>query len=493
MITAAKNKSAIPYAVKFLYTNQSCNTFPTENTIELLHKLFPKEDSINRQKLAAANALISPVSIISGGPGTGKTTTVIKILLLLLNENPNLHISLAAPTGKAAARLSESIEKQKASFKTTHPQLENLLDKIPNSSTTLHRLLKFNPSQIKPKFHAYHPLPTDLIIIDEASMIDLYIFNLLIQALPKHIRVIILGDKDQLASVEAGAIMGEACKTIGYDQNRLNELEKIIGESLSDEFQPLNAPLNNVTLLTKSYRFSEKSGIGQLSSAINQQDALAFEPIIEKFPNELKFVNSKIEKKWLHEIDALLKNYHQLCQTETRITELFKALHQMRILCATNVSDFGTKAINEYISTQIFKSLDNHTLYHGQAIMILQNDYVNNVFNGDIGIIFKENNKVIAYFESDNESPRSIPVQLLPQYETAFAMTIHKSQGSEFDNVIIVLPDFSSQILTTELLYTGITRAKKTLTVIAEPEIIKNTIKKKTDRFSGISHQLEIL
>lgn len=492
-IYLTKNLNFEKNIVKFLHTNQSCNTFPTENTIELLHKLFPKEDSINRQKLAAANALISPVSIISGGPGTGKTTTVIKILLLLLNENPNLHISLAAPTGKAAARLSESIEKQKASFKTTHPQLENLLDKIPNSSTTLHRLLKFNPSQIKPKFHAYHPLPTDLIIIDEASMIDLYIFNLLIQALPKHIRVIILGDKDQLASVEAGAIMGEACKTIGYDQNRLNELEKIIGESLSDEFQPLNAPLNNVTLLTKSYRFSEKSGIGQLSSAINQQDALAFEPIIEKFPNELKFVNSKIEKKWLHEIDALLKNYHQLCQTETRITELFKALHQMRILCATNVSDFGTKAINEYISTQIFKSLDNHMLYHGQAIMILQNDYVNNVFNGDIGIIFKENNKVIAYFESDNESPRSIPVQLLPQYETAFAMTIHKSQGSEFDNVIIVLPDFSSQILTTELLYTGITRAKKTLTVIAEPEIIKNTIKKKTDRFSGISHQLEIL
>ena len=352
-IYLTKNLNFEKNIVKFLHTNQSCNTFPTENTIELLHKLFPKEDSINRQKLAAANALISPVSIISGGPGTGKTTTVIKILLLLLNENPNLHISLAAPTGKAAARLSESIEKQKASFKTTHPQLENLLDKIPNSSTTLHRLLKFNPSQIKPKFHVYHPLPTDLIIIDEASMIDLYIFNLLIQALPKHIRVIILGDKDQLASVEAGAIMGEACKTIGYDQNRLNELEKIIGESLSDEFQPLNAPLNNVTLLTKSYRFSEKSGIGQLSSAINQQDALAFEPIIEKFPNELKFVNSKIEKKWLHEIDALLKNYHQLCQTETRITELFKALHQMRILCATNVSDFGTKAINEYIDDYI--------------------------------------------------------------------------------------------------------------------------------------------
>ena len=142
---------------------------------------------------------------------------------------------------------------------------------------------------------------------------------------------------------------------------------------------------------------------------------------------------------------------------------------------------------------KVIAGYDNETLYHGQAIMILQNDYVNNVFNGDIGIIFKENNKVIAYFESDNESPRSIPVQLLPQYETAFAMTIHKSQGSEFDNVIIVLPDFSSQILTTELLYTGITRAKKTLTVIAEPEIIKNTIKKKTDRFSGISHQLEIL
>lgn len=492
-IYLTKNLNFEKNIVEFLHSNQNSSTLPSEDTIELLHKLFPKEQSLNRQKLAATNTLISPVSIISGGPGTGKTTTVIKILLLLLNENPNLHISLAAPTGKAAARLSESIEKQKIAFKDSHPELTDLLDKIPASSTTLHRLLKFNPSQIKPKFHAYHPLPTDLIIIDEASMIDLHIFNLLIQALPSHIRVIILGDKDQLASVEAGAIMGEACKTIGYNEARLNELEQIIDESLANDFSPTNVPLNNVTLLTQSYRFKENSGIGQLAAAINRQEPLAFEPIIENFSDELKFINSKTDKKWLLEIDELLKQYHVLCQTDAKITELFKALHQVRILCATNVSEFGTKAINEYISTQIFKSSDNHVLYHGQAIMILQNDYVNNVFNGDIGIIFKENDRVIAYFESDNEQPRSIPVQLLPQYETAFAMTIHKSQGSEFDNVMIVLPNFSSQILTTELLYTGVTRAKTKLCIIGEPDIIKTMIRKKTARFSGISHQLEQL
>ena len=489
-IYLTKNLNYEKIIVDFLKANQqSTIDQPSEKTIALLHELFPKEKTLNKQKLAAVNALLSPVSIISGGPGTGKTTTVIKVLLLLLNEHPDLHISLAAPTGKAAARLSESIEKQKSQFKTSQPELVDLLDKIPNNSTTLHRLLSFNPSQIKPRFHSYHPLPTDLIIIDEASMIDLYIFNLLIQALPQNIRVIILGDKDQLASVEAGAIMGEICQDIGYDQTRLAQLESIIGQSLTAEFPPKKVPLNNVTLLTESHRFSADSGIGQLSKAVNEQKYRAFLPTIEKHPEELAFINSR-DEDWLQPINDLLKPYIELCKTETSPEELFKALHQVRILCATNISEFGTKAINEYISTQLFKPEDDRQLYHGQAIMILQNDYVNHIFNGDVGIIVREDNRLIAYFESDNGELRYIPVQLLPQYETAFAMTIHKSQGSEFDHVIIVLPDFSSQILTKELLYTGITRAKKNLTIIGTPYNIRQTIERKTERFSGISHQL---
>lgn len=487
-----KNLNFEKNIVNFLTSNQSAVDLPSKETIGLLHQLFPKNSSLNKQKLAAANALLSPISIISGGPGTGKTTTVIKILLLLLNENPNLHISLAAPTGKAAARLSESIEKQKNTFKSSHPELHTLLDKIPNNSKTLHRLLSFNPSQIRPKFHHYHPLPTDLIIIDEASMIDLYIFNLLIQALPKHVRVIILGDKDQLASVEAGAIMGEVCQNIRYDEKRLQLLESIIEEPLSNDFIPQSTPLNNVTLLTQSYRFSENSGIGQLAKIINVQDYKNFSHIIKKFPDELRFINSYDDKKWLKNIDALLKSYIQQCNSNASINELFKALHQVRILCATNISEFGTKAINEYISTVLFHDKKIHSLYHGQAIMILQNDYVNNIFNGDIGIIVEEDNRILAYFESDTEQPRSIPVQLLPQYDTAFAMTIHKSQGSEFDEIIIVLPTFSSKILTKELLYTAITRAKNKLTIIGTPSNIRQTIESKTERFSGIGEQLKM-
>lgn len=483
-----KNLNYEKNIVQFLLNTQAKDVdHPSQVTINLLQTLFPNEIPINKQKLAATNALLSPVSIISGGPGTGKTTTVIKILLLLLNEHPNLHISLAAPTGKAAARLSESIEKQKSQFQITHPELQHLLEKIPNHSTTLHRLLKFNPTQTSPTFHPYHPLPTDLIIIDEASMIDLHIFNLLIQALPKKIRVIILGDKDQLASVEAGAIMGEICQNIGYSASRLQSLSDIMQQSLLQAFEPMNTPLNNVTLLTQSHRFSEDSGIGQLAQVVNNQHASSFLRTIEKFPNELSFMNAQ-NNVWLTNIDALLKPYLELCQSSASPQELFAALHTIRILCATNVSEYGTQSINQYISEHLFKQIDGQ-LYHGQAIMILQNDYINGIYNGDIGILVREDDRIIAYFEADN-GLRSIPVQLLPRYETAFAMTIHKSQGSEFNHVMIILPEFSNKVLTKELLYTGITRAKQQLTIIGTPTIIEQTIRRKTERFSGIGAQL---
>lgn len=492
-IYLTKNLNFEQSIVQFLQTHQTYNVAQNHGlspaTIELLHQLFPKEGELNKQKLAAVNALLSPVSIISGGPGTGKTTTVIKILLLLLSEHPNLHISLTAPTGKAAARLTESIEKQKNSLTQSHPALAYLLDKIPNQSTTLHRLLSLNPRNVEPKYHSYHPLPTDLIIVDEASMIDLYIFDRLIKALPQHVRVIILGDKDQLASVEAGAIMGEICQEIGYDAARLELLASILDESLTTEFKPQNVPLNNVTLLTKSHRFSADSGIGQLAKIVNAQNYSAFAKTIAKFPAELSFINSR-EDHWQQCIKESLTDYIALCAVEKSPIALFKALNTVRILCATNVSEFGTHAINEFISLELFQQNNNHQLYHGQAIMILQNDYVNNVFNGDVGIIIEDNDRISAYFENENGELRSIPVQLLPHYETSFAMTIHKSQGSEFDQVVVVLPDFSSQILTKELLYTGITRAKKRLTLIGSPYHIKHTIENKTERFSGIGKQL---
>lgn len=486
----AKNLHYETLIVDFLKRHQdSAATMPKESTLQLLHQLFPKSDAIDHQKIAAINALLSPTSIISGGPGTGKTTTVIRILMLLLNEHPNLHISLAAPTGKAAARLSESIEKQKTDFKAQRPELIHLLDKIPSQSTTLHRLLSFNPNQIKPRYHQYHPLPTDLIIIDEASMIDLYIFNLLIEALPPHVRIIILGDKDQLASVEAGAIMGEICQNIGYDAKRLALLEKIMGQSLPTDFTPKQVPLNNVTLLTKSHRFSADSGIGQLAKAVNEQRVNDFLPIVSQSPDELTFINTGETADWRTLIHLLLQDYVQLCQDKAEPRLLFQALQSVRILSATNVSEFGTHALNEYISHTLFHA-DGNALYHGQAIMILQNDYVNHIFNGDVGIITEDNGRIIAYFESDNGELRALPVQLLPHYETAFAMTIHKSQGSEFDHVMLVLPDFYSKILTKELLYTGITRAKKQLTLIGTPRIIKTTIGNHTERFSGIGAQL---
>lgn len=486
----AKNLHYETIIVDFLKRHQDSDAnMPSGDTIDLLHQLFPRSDEIDHQKIAAVNALLSPTSIISGGPGTGKTTTVIRILMLLLNEHPNLHISLAAPTGKAAARLSESIEKQKTDFKAQRPELTHLLDKIPSQSTTLHRLLSFNPNQIKPRYHAYHPLPTDLIIIDEASMIDLYIFNLLIEALPPHVRIIILGDKDQLASVEAGAIMGEICQNIGYDAKRLALIENIMGQSLAAEFTPKDVPLNNVTLLTKSHRFSEHSGIGQLAKAVNEQHARSFMPIVAQFPAELTFINTGEVGNWRTLIHELLADYVALCQNKAEPRVLFDALQKVRILSAINVSEFGTHALNEYISTTLFNA-DGNGLYHGQAIMILQNDYVNHIFNGDVGIITEDNGRIIAYFESDNGELRALPVQLLPHYETAFAMTIHKSQGSEFDHVMLVLPDFYSKILTKELLYTGITRAKKQLTLMGTPRIIETTIRNHTERFSGIGAQL---
>ncbi len=479
--------------VEFFKTRNNTVEISTITTIsDHLNRLFPNPhgNAIDRQKLAAANALLQKISVITGGPGTGKTTTVTKLLLLLLliSDDPT-HITLAAPTGKAAARLSESIIQQKEKLIAHFPMYAQAINKIPKESTTLHRLLKIHPQTGTSPFNEENPILTDVLIIDEASMIDLKLFYTLAQAIAHSTKVVILGDKDQLSSVEAGAIMAEICQYEGYDDAHLNALSVLMNQPLEDTFKG-KIPNNFVTFLKESHRFHEHSGIGQLANVVNHQKSDALSEIWETHKEELQF-HPLPNSQWFKDIESALSSYVTKTQeSNPEPKQLFGTLNKVRILCAMNVGEYGSVAINQMICERLFGQKEETQFFHGQVIMIQQNSHEHQLYNGDIGIILKNGERLKAYFESEKGEIRSLAIQLLPHFTTAFAMSIHKSQGSEFDHVLLFLSDYSTAILSKELVYTGVTRAKKWLEIYASESVLKKAIHSPTKRFSGISQRL---
>jgi len=417
------------------------------------------------QQQAIEVALGQGLAIITGGPGTGKTFTLVRILMALLQQNPQLNVALAAPTGKAAARMQEALRN---SLEQT-PLAADLLSVLPNTAFTLHRLLGMGHGT-QAKFNRSQPLPYDLVIVDEASMIDLRMATQLLSAIAPTARLILLGDANQLAAVEAGAVLAEISKA----------------RSLK----------HSCVQLTESQRFGSDSGIGQLASAMCDGN-------IEKTNQVLKRGLADVQYRPLETPEPLAQKLFQpysplveALKTQQPITDILKAFDQYRVLCALREGNYGVFSINQRLSVLLQRALllpedSSNVWFHGRPVMVTQNDYTLGVFNGDIGITLEESDGFYVYFPARDGDPMRVSAARLAHSETALALTIHKSQGSEFKQVAVVLPKEDTAILTRELLYTGITRAKSVVSIWGLSSLIDKAVQRKTQRASGLQAKLD--
>ncbi|KDM90200.1 exodeoxyribonuclease V subunit alpha [Photobacterium galatheae] len=479
-----------------------------------LDTLIPVSACLNWQKVAAATALSRPFAVISGGPGTGKTTTVAKLLAALVMQNQPLaasvdaskvpHIVLVAPTGKAAARLTESIGQAVQSL----PVSPALQAAIPTQASTLHRLLGAIPGRAAFRHHAGNPLHADVLVVDEASMVDLPMMARLLEALPIHTKLILLGDKDQLASVEAGAVLGDICAFArqGYSVPQAKQLSEMTGFVLPAGQSASPSPIADcLCVLQKSYRFHALSGIGQLASAINsgQPDRLAAVwqqgySDIRQYPLEAEYYQQLIQA-----MSNFYSHYLKAIAAGKSPAEVLRCFASVRLLCALREGDFGVKGLNSRIERQLAKekriSPGDETWYVGRPVMITRNDHGLGLYNGDIGIAMPDPDgrtdsrgrpALRVYFDMPDGSIRSFLPSRLPEHELVYAMTIHKSQGSEFADTLMILPPEFSLILTRELVYTGVTRAKERLYLYARPEVLQRSIQRCIQRASGLEANL---
>lgn len=466
-----------------------------------LERLFPRLDNeIDWQGVAAAIALLNRFVVISGGPGTGKTSTVIRILALLLAQNPEMKIELVAPTGKAAARLAESIRKGKQDSR-----LSALTDQekklIPESAKTIHRLLRYSPRGFQHNKH--HLIPVDTLVIDEASMIDLPLMSRLMDAIPASTHVILLGDRDQLSSVEAGSVLGDITghgQNIEYTTDFIQQLESVGAIQKNDIIgttQPTPTISGSISLLHKSYRFDDYSGIGIAAKLINngRGKATLQEVLLNESYPDANWISSGNDSLNTTCITWAVTQYSRYIEQDN-ISDALAHFEQARVLTAMREGVFGMASINELITTALqrkYKQLIDRTdEFHGKPIMITRNDYELDLFNGDIGLLWMDGKtqQLRAYFPTTEGEIRSLSTRQLPQHETAFAMTIHKSQGSEFDNLLLILPEEKSQVVTKELIYTGLTRAKKNVLVAGSETSFINACHKTVNRSSGLGERL---
>ena len=428
----------------------------------LLDKYFGNSETIDWQLAAATMAINQAFCMITGGPGTGKTTTVVKILALLqeLSDQPLL-IALAAPTGKAAMRLQESIGFNKAAL----PCIAAIKSAIPESVTTLHRLLGAKPPSPYFRHNAKQPLVYDLVVVDEASMVDLALMSKLVDALKPGARLILLGDKDQLTSVESGAVLADL--TTALPQQTLE--------------------------LQKSHRFDED--IKNLATAINQQQDLEAWRLLQTGNKNIALLETDL-------IDYISKqqiDYLRLITARAEFSDIYKAFNRFQALCATRLGKNSVSDINHAVEIL----LSNKKLIHlsglwycGRPIMITQNNAALQLYNGDIGICLRDKeqeDQLRVFFQrADGSIKKYLPARI-PHCETVFAMTIHKSQGSEFEEVLIILPETISPVLTKELLYTAITRAKKTIKLVTNEAVFSSTVRQRVQRVTGLINRFSTI
>jgi exodeoxyribonuclease V alpha subunit len=472
-----------------------------------LTRLFPQneDDEFSWQMVAAYIAAIKRICIVSGGPGTGKTFTMAKILALLLelHGKDKLKILLAAPTGKAAARIAESIKDAKKTLNSS----SDIIEAIPSQAYTIHRMLKTIPGS--PYFHhnRENPLNADVVVVDEASMVDLALMSKLLWAVPSHARLILMGDKDQLASVETGFVLGDICDRENvhvFSEYFCNKFEAVTRQKIEfpiNKYKEFPGLYDAMVVLKKNYRFTGASGIGALSRAVNRGETHQVLSLMENNSDQIFW------KKILppHDLSrslaqSIINGYKDYLNADDPLSalELFK---RFKILCAVNIGSMGVKAVNRLAEQVLIREgliapdrSSSNPWYKGRPVLITRNDYRLKLFNGDMGITLPDpgstGKDLYVYFSGDSgELKRFLPYRL-PEHETVYAMTVHKSQGSEFDHVLLILPDRDYPVLTRELFYTGITRTRKTLSIWATEHVLKTTVSRKIERTSGLKDAL---
>ncbi len=479
------------------------NDYAERTAILLKHKKFIQElfknflpGKVNWQMAAALSAVLNKFTIITGGPGTGKTTTVAKALAIFLKLQPaGLRIALAAPTGKAAGRMAESLKNSAKNFdKATQAFFEEL------KPFTIHRLLQTKRGTHYFKYNADNPLPYDIIIADESSMLDVALFAKFLMALPKNCRLILLGDKNQLAAVEAGSLFGDLCQA----QDCLNtfslERATFLNEFIAKEELPFPVNENSKTAghilfehvveLQHSHRFSSEEGIGKLSDAVINNNVDILKTFLGKKDPQVTITEDADKKLF----EKFILGYKAFIEEKDK-SKALKKLNNLRVLCAVREGHEGVYEINRNIELFLQKRgllKPSGAFYENRPIMVSENNYELGLFNGDMGLTRKDEDGTLkVWFEDAELGMKGVLTAYLPAADTAFAMTIHKSQGSEFDEVYIILPrQEENKLLSRELLYTGITRAKKHVTINTTSSVFLQASAAKLKRSSGLIDRL---
>jgi exodeoxyribonuclease V alpha subunit len=496
-----------------IQTRLSQNFEVPKDSEEKLNKLFGLQtNQTDWQRIACAKALRAGLTLITGGPGTGKTTTVVRLLALLQqaahDQQTTLRILLAAPTGKAASRLSSSIQLALASLP------EAWGEGIPSQAVTLHQLLQYSPNSAS---RAAPLLATDLVVVDEASMIDLELMARLMKCVPTKARLVLLGDKDQLASVEAGAVWSQLCEGAAHADNTIQ----------AHATKPYTLP-EQTAVLHVSRRFDANSAIGQWAQLINAGDLQQIQKKwqflstasnvdsiegseVQIWPDQWRDrPQGKLDPEVAHALRAgwfawlqVLKPLQQagaICDNAQAL-QLLNHFSEFQVLCALRQGAWGVQSLNEQIAMALGLSQTAERNFQpakaqdgwfiGRPIMVTRNDYHLQLMNGDVGQCLPTVNGLRVAFPDGKGGIRWVLPSRLDAVETVWAMTVHKSQGSEYDHVLLVLPDRDAPVLTRELLYTGVTRAKSRLTWwVPKPSVLFNAVGQRVTRSGGLADAL---
>lgn len=470
-----------------------------KNKVLINSILFKSENSNKWQNIATLSALLNQFSLITGGPGTGKTTSISKFINVHLSLFPESRIILTAPTGKAAVRMNESLVKLSES--NSEIILKKKIEKI--KAQTLHRLLELHKYNTENSFSKDYKLPYDVVIVDESSMIDISLMAKLFNAIDAETKLIMLGDKNQLSPIGAGSIFGDICSVAKLNKFSWQDIDffnsfsenAILNIDDQTENNENNILSGKVIELKQSYRFSDVKGIGRLSSILMEGNQ---EKLSEYFDNEKitdpeVYISENIENDFCEKLFSIYEDYAK----EDDINQAFLKFNRIRILCSTIEGKYGVNYFNNLIETRLKEKkliIIEGYMYEKQAIMITENDYNLGIFNGDIGIvrIDKESGNYFVYFQFPEL--RKILSTEIKRFVPAYALSIHKSQGSEFENVIAVLNEVEKRnFLSRELIYTAITRAKQKVMIISSKEILNKASANMITRISGIKYKLNKL